>query len=53
MLVKGPEPPPPLPRVDGVEHRFVQANGIRIHVVELPIPLVHGMRDFAVGARIQ
>jgi pimeloyl-ACP methyl ester carboxylesterase len=39
-------PGPPLPPVEGVEHRFVRANGIRIHVAETgqgpPLMLLHG-----------
>jgi pimeloyl-ACP methyl ester carboxylesterase len=37
-----------LPRVDGVEHRYVDANGVRIHVAEAgpaegqPVLLLHG-----------
>jgi hypothetical protein len=27
-----PEPRPPLPPVPGVERRFIDANGIRVHV---------------------
>jgi pimeloyl-ACP methyl ester carboxylesterase len=40
------EPGPPLPSVPGVEHRFIDANGIRIHVAEAgagpPLMLIHG-----------
>jgi pimeloyl-ACP methyl ester carboxylesterase len=39
-------PPLPWPVVEGVEHRFVVANGIRIHVAEAgagpPLMLIHG-----------
>jgi len=37
---------PPLPHVDGVEHRFVEANGLRVHLAEAgagdPVILLHG-----------
>lgn len=36
----------PLPHVDGVEHRYVEANGVRLHVAEAgagePLVLLHG-----------
>src|SRR4051794_32591410 len=38
--------PPPLPQLDGVEHRFESANGIRMHYAEAgagePVVLLHG-----------
>ena len=38
--------PPDLPRVEGVEHRFVDADGLRVHVAEAgqgePVLLLHG-----------
>jgi pimeloyl-ACP methyl ester carboxylesterase len=40
------EPPSPLPALEEVEHRFVEANGIKIHVAESgkgpPLMLLHG-----------
>jgi pimeloyl-ACP methyl ester carboxylesterase len=40
------EAPARLPRVTGVEHRFVQAGGVRLHVAEAgagdPVVLLHG-----------
>jgi pimeloyl-ACP methyl ester carboxylesterase len=36
----------PLPRVDGVEHRWVEAGGVRLHLAEAgegePLVLLHG-----------
>lgn len=36
----------PLPHVEGVEHRWVDANGLRMHVAEAgsgtPVLLLHG-----------
>jgi pimeloyl-ACP methyl ester carboxylesterase len=45
-MAASPERPPPLPVVEGIRHRFVQANGITIHVAEAgqgpPLMLLHG-----------
>jgi pimeloyl-ACP methyl ester carboxylesterase len=45
-MIPRTEQPPSLPSVEGVEHRFVQANGIRVHVAEAgegpPLMLLHG-----------
>ena len=41
-------PPPPLPHVEGVSHRFVDARGLRMHLAEAgpedgePVVLLHG-----------
>ena len=43
---QAPHPIPDLPEVEGVEHRFVDADGLRVHVAEAgegpPVLLLHG-----------
>ena len=48
MAVESPAELAGMPDVDGVEHRFVEANGLRMHVAEAgdpgaePLVMVHG-----------